>query len=171
MCGCFFQERRLRCGTASAASTRPSGKGTRASFAHAAAFELFSRRDDGKLERCIEPSDSRDACPHTGGGAGAALHLSRCFLAASSPPDSRKANAMIELVHQDGVAILRMAHGKANAMDTEFCDAIAASFAEHRRWSSPAMVMMGSGRIFSAGSTSCGYWTAGRRTFAAFCPS
>jgi len=58
---------------------------------------------------------------------------------------------MIELVHQDGVAILRMAHGKANAMDTEFCDAIAASFAEHRRSSSPAMVMMGSGRIFSAG--------------------
>ena len=58
---------------------------------------------------------------------------------------------MIELVHQDGVAVLRMAHGKANAMDTEFCDALAERFAEHRQSPSPALVMIGSGRIFSAG--------------------
>jgi enoyl-CoA hydratase len=58
---------------------------------------------------------------------------------------------MIELVHQDGIAVMRMQHGKANAMDTELCDALAARFAEHRHSSSPALVMTGSGRIFSAG--------------------
>jgi enoyl-CoA hydratase len=58
---------------------------------------------------------------------------------------------MMDLVNQDGLAVLRMQHGKANAMDTEFCDALAAGFAEHRQSSSPALVMVGNGRIFSAG--------------------
>src|SRR5438046_1457491 len=58
---------------------------------------------------------------------------------------------MMDVSEQDGVAILRMAHGKANAMDAEFCDALTARFAEHRQSSSQAIVMLGSGRIFSAG--------------------
>jgi enoyl-CoA hydratase/carnithine racemase len=58
---------------------------------------------------------------------------------------------MMDVSEQDGVAILRMSHGKANAMDAEFCDALTARFAEHRQSSCQAMVMLGSGRIFSAG--------------------
>jgi len=56
---------------------------------------------------------------------------------------------MIETTEQDGMAILRMAHGKANAMSTDFCAAITAKFAEI----SPAraVVLTGTGRIFSAG--------------------
>ena len=57
----------------------------------------------------------------------------------------------MEVTHQDGIAILRMTHGKANAMDAEFCDAIAAKFEEHRQSSSQAIVLLGTGRIFSAG--------------------
>ena len=58
---------------------------------------------------------------------------------------------MMEFTHQNGVAVLRMADGKANAMDVEFCDALAARFEEHRQSSSQAIVLIGSGRIFSAG--------------------
>jgi enoyl-CoA hydratase len=56
---------------------------------------------------------------------------------------------MIETTEQEGMAILRMAHGKANAMSTDFCTAITAKFAEI----SPAraVVLTGTGRIFSAG--------------------
>jgi enoyl-CoA hydratase len=56
---------------------------------------------------------------------------------------------MIEHTEQEGMAILRMAHGKANAMSTDFCTAITAKFAEI----SPAraVVLTGTGRIFSAG--------------------
>ena len=35
---------------------------------------------------------------------------------------------MIELSHRGGIAIVRMIHGKANALDIELCDAIAAQF-------------------------------------------
>jgi enoyl-CoA hydratase/carnithine racemase len=61
------------------------------------------------------------------------------------------AGTMMEVTHQDGIAILRMTHGKANAMDTEFCDAITGQFEEHRQSSSQAIVLLGTGRIFSAG--------------------
>ena len=33
---------------------------------------------------------------------------------------------MIELAEQDGVAVLRLAHGKVNAMSMEFCEALIA---------------------------------------------
>ena len=35
---------------------------------------------------------------------------------------------MIDSRIVDGVAVLTMAHGKANALDIEFCDALAARF-------------------------------------------
>ena len=56
---------------------------------------------------------------------------------------------MIEIAEQDGVALLRMADGKANAMSLEFCQALTARFKEAS--SAPAVVMIGTGRIFSAG--------------------
>jgi enoyl-CoA hydratase len=56
---------------------------------------------------------------------------------------------VIEVTEQDGVAMLRLADGKVNAMSMEFCETLTARFAEI----SPAraVVMTGTGRIFSAG--------------------
>jgi enoyl-CoA hydratase len=49
------------------------------------------------------------------------------------------------------VAILRMAHGKASALDLEFCDALTRQLDECRRSASAALVLTGTGTIFSAG--------------------
>jgi enoyl-CoA hydratase len=56
---------------------------------------------------------------------------------------------VIELAEQDGVAVLRLAHGKVNAMSVEFCEALTARFAEIS--SARAVVMTATGRTFSAG--------------------
>jgi enoyl-CoA hydratase len=56
---------------------------------------------------------------------------------------------VIELAEQDGVAVLRLAHGKVNAMSIEFCEALTARFAEIS--SARAVVMTATGRTFSAG--------------------
>jgi enoyl-CoA hydratase len=58
---------------------------------------------------------------------------------------------MIELSHQDGVAILRMADGKANTMSIASCREVAARFEEIGSSPAPAVVITGSGKIFSAG--------------------
>ncbi|MEO8602675.1 MAG: enoyl-CoA hydratase/isomerase family protein [bacterium] len=57
---------------------------------------------------------------------------------------------MIEVTQQGAVHIVRLAHGKASALDTELCDAIAAQF-EQLRAASGAIVLTGTGGIFSAG--------------------
>lgn len=56
---------------------------------------------------------------------------------------------MIELTEQDGVVLLRLADGKANAMSMEFCEALTARFAALS--SARAVVLTGTGHIFSAG--------------------
>jgi enoyl-CoA hydratase len=56
---------------------------------------------------------------------------------------------VIELAEQDGVAVLRLAHGKVNAMSMEFCEALTARFAKIS--SARAVVMTATGRTFSAG--------------------
>lgn len=57
---------------------------------------------------------------------------------------------MIELTsHQGDVAVLRLMHGKANALDLDLCRAITAALAQCR--SSSAVVLTGRGAIFSAG--------------------
>src|ERR1043166_5584099 len=59
---------------------------------------------------------------------------------------------MIELTHHGTVTVLRMAHGKANALDLEFCEALTAQLDEcDRSPSTSALVLTGSGRMFSAG--------------------
>lgn len=52
---------------------------------------------------------------------------------------------------QGRVAVLRMDHGKANAMDLELCDGLTAQLADFRQSSARSLVITGSGRIFSAG--------------------
>ena len=42
------------------------------------------------------------------------------------------AGRMIDVAINDGIAVVTMRHGKANALDIEFCDALAARFAELR---------------------------------------
>ena len=58
---------------------------------------------------------------------------------------------MIDLKLADGVAVLMMTHGKANALDIEFCEALAARFAELRTSTAKAAVITGQGKMFSAG--------------------
>jgi len=52
---------------------------------------------------------------------------------------------VIEAADRDGVAVLRMADGKANAMSIEFCEALTARF--EAMSSARAVVVTGSGRI------------------------
>jgi enoyl-CoA hydratase len=56
---------------------------------------------------------------------------------------------MIELAERDRVAILRLSDGKANTMTVEFCQALIARLKE--ALPARAVVITGSGRIFSAG--------------------
>lgn len=56
---------------------------------------------------------------------------------------------MIYQEQQGDVTIVRLQHGKASALDVEFCDAIHATFQELR--DAPAVVLTGTDSIFSAG--------------------
>ncbi len=56
---------------------------------------------------------------------------------------------MIEVKQDDGIAVLHMRHGKANALDTELCQAL--DDALERSRGASAVVLTGEERIFSAG--------------------
>jgi enoyl-CoA hydratase len=58
---------------------------------------------------------------------------------------------MIELTQRGAVAIVKLNHGKANALDIELCEAICAQFEAFRESSARAVVVTGQGRMFSAG--------------------
>lgn len=58
---------------------------------------------------------------------------------------------MIDSRINDGIAVLTMSHGKANALDIEFCDALATRFSDLRKSDAKAVVLTGQGKIFSAG--------------------
>jgi enoyl-CoA hydratase len=58
---------------------------------------------------------------------------------------------VIDVAIADGIAVLTMRHGKANALDIELCDALAARFKTLRTDASKAVVITGRGKIFSAG--------------------
>lgn len=52
---------------------------------------------------------------------------------------------------RSGVAVLRMDHGKVNALDTEFLNELIAAFDEELSSPAPAVVLTGKGSVFSAG--------------------
>ena len=56
---------------------------------------------------------------------------------------------MIHREDHDGIAVLRIEHGKANTLDMELCDAIAKAFED--AGGARAVVLTGTGKIFSAG--------------------
>lgn len=58
---------------------------------------------------------------------------------------------MIDVTMDDGVAVVTMQYGKANALDIEFCEALAERFVGLRRSDARAVVLTGQGGIFSAG--------------------
>ena len=58
---------------------------------------------------------------------------------------------MIDLTRRGAVSVLRMAHGKANALDVELCDALTAQFIDYAQSDAGALVIVGEGRMFSAG--------------------
>jgi enoyl-CoA hydratase len=58
---------------------------------------------------------------------------------------------MIDIKTSDGIALMTLSHGKANALDIEFCDALTARFSELRKSDAKAVVLTGQGKIFSAG--------------------
>jgi enoyl-CoA hydratase len=58
---------------------------------------------------------------------------------------------MIDVKTEDGIAIVTMRHGKANALDIALCEGLAKCFEELRASGARAVVLTGQGRIFSAG--------------------
>lgn len=58
---------------------------------------------------------------------------------------------MIETSERDGIRILELAHGKANALDLELCGALIERIEELRAQGSPPFILTAAGRIFSAG--------------------
>lgn len=58
---------------------------------------------------------------------------------------------MIEREDRDGIAIVRLAHGKANALDLELLEALSRELLEAEQSKAEALVITGTGSIFSAG--------------------
>ncbi len=58
---------------------------------------------------------------------------------------------MIERSEKDGVITLRLNHGKASALDLELLDNLALALAEANASSAKAVILTGTGSIFSAG--------------------
>jgi enoyl-CoA hydratase len=58
---------------------------------------------------------------------------------------------MIEIKTSEGIAVMTLRHGKVNALDIEFCEAIAARFEELRVSDAKAVVLTAQGKVFSAG--------------------
>jgi len=58
---------------------------------------------------------------------------------------------MIEITRSDALLTIRLAHGKASVMDLELVEALALAFAEANTSDAAAVVLTGTGSIFSAG--------------------
>ena len=76
---------------------------------------------------------------------------------------------MIHREDHDGIAVLRIEHGKANTLDMELCDAVAEAFEDAN--DARAVVLTGTGRIFSAGVDLFRVLEGGKSYIDAFVPA
>ena len=77
---------------------------------------------------------------------------------------------MFDLTHSGRVAVLRMTHGKANAFDLEFCEALRAHVEASRQSGAGALVITGHGKMFSAGVDLPRLVAGGAAYVLRFCP-
>lgn len=77
---------------------------------------------------------------------------------------------MIQHEDRDGVTLLRLDHGKVNALDLELCEAIADAF-DGLAADAPAVVLTGAGSAFSAGVDLQRMVDGGEDYVAAFLPA
>ena len=78
---------------------------------------------------------------------------------------------MFTLTRSRDIAVLTMQHGKANALDTEFCNGLAEQFDSLKYADARAVVMTGQGRIFSAGVDLLRATSSGPDYFKSFLPA
>jgi enoyl-CoA hydratase len=78
---------------------------------------------------------------------------------------------MIDRTVRGDVAVLRLAHGKAGALDLEFLGAIEETFAREQTSDARAVVLTGTGSIFSAGVDLFRVLDGGRAYLAEFLPA
>jgi len=78
---------------------------------------------------------------------------------------------MIDTKLVGGIAVVTLVYGKVNALDTEFCEALAARFAELRSGDTKAVVLTGQGKAFSAGVDLIKLSQGGADYICAFLPS
>jgi len=78
---------------------------------------------------------------------------------------------VIDVEHRDHLSIFHMRHGKANALDTEFCQALTARLEEHRYAATRALIFTGHGQIFSAGVDLLRVLDGGPNYLATFLPA
>ena len=76
---------------------------------------------------------------------------------------------MIHRDDHDGIAVLRLEHGKANVLDLELCNALVEAFDDAGE--ARAVVLTGAGRIFSAGVDLFRVVEEGRSYVEAFLPA
>ena len=76
---------------------------------------------------------------------------------------------MIETAYQV-VAVLTMRHGKVNALDAELCQALCGAL-DQPADRAQAVMLTGTGTVFSAASTSTGCSPGGTNTWPASCPN
>ena len=76
---------------------------------------------------------------------------------------------MIHRDDRDGIAVLRIEHGKANILDLELCDAVVNAFDDAQ--DARAVVLTGTGKIFSAGVDLFRVLEGGRDYVNAFVPA
>ena len=76
---------------------------------------------------------------------------------------------MIHREDHDGIAVLRIEHGKANTLDMELCDAVVEAFEDAN--DARGVVLTGTGKIFSAGVDLFRVLEGGKSYIDAFVPA
>src|SRR5215470_15488192 len=78
---------------------------------------------------------------------------------------------MLEVERHGPISVIHMAHGKANAIDVEFCETLMAHLEGYREAPTQALVLTGHGQIFSAGVDLLRVLEGGSAYLATFLPA